>query len=90
MIDVIFRTEKDGEVIAIFPHTIENQAGNVLGYSRNGQHTQVEYQYSLDCTKPSNELEIAELKEELIGQGYELNVIKKRNYSLYQKALMQF
>jgi hypothetical protein len=90
MIDVMFRKEKDGEIIAIFPHTLENTKGDVLGYSRNGQHTQVDYQYVLASTTPIKEGEEEELKEELTSIGYELTVIKKRSISLYREALMRF
>jgi len=83
--DVIFRKEKDGDILAVFPYDIANFRGNCTCYAHIGQHSAMVWEY-LRGIKPAKELEYSDLYRELISIGYDLNVIKKRNYSKYLKA----
>lgn len=80
-IDVIFREETDGTVIAVFPHEVWDLQGNCTCYAHTGQHSACDYNYVLKETKPAKEFN--KLKTELEGIGYDLRVIKCRNYDKY-------
>jgi hypothetical protein len=83
-IDVMFRTEKEGNVLAYFPYEIHN--GYVATcYAHIGQHSACDHEYIIKETKPC--LEFKELKIELESIGYELNIIKKRNYNKFINAV---
>ena len=89
--DVIFRmdTKKDDrhEVIAVFPHDVSTPDGMVGIYVHIGQHGSGDYNVMLQRTRLATKKEYADLKRELEHQvGYNLNVIKKRNYDKYLKS----
>jgi len=90
--DVIFRKEKDGCIVAVFPYNIEGiymNYAHILYYSHIGQHCCGLYSYALKETKPATKREYSDLKYELESDGYNLNVIKRRNYNKYLKALSE-
>ena len=82
-VDVIFRTEKDGSTLAVFPYMIADSLGNCTCYSHIGQHSAMSWNYIYD-TKVCNDYE--ELLIELENIGYNLNIIKRRNYKKYIQA----
>lgn len=83
--DVIFRKEKDGSILAVFPYMVFNFRGNVVCYSHVGQHCEMNWDY-LRETKPINQNDAKDLFFELESIGYNLNIIKKRNYNKYLKV----
>ena len=87
--DVIFRVIKiDGitELTALFPHNVETHTGLVACYAHIGQHNTADYSYCVSKSRLATEAECADLKNELENHcGYNLNVVKKRNYNKYLK-----
>jgi hypothetical protein len=85
MEDVIFRFGKYG-VFALFPHNVEDSKGHVLSYTHVGQHSVADYDYCIRISKPATEEQYKQLEKELTSIGYELNIIKRRNYDKYLKS----
>lgn len=84
--DVIFRKEKDGNVIAVFPYVIYDNIGNVSCYSHIGQHSSMTWEYFF-ITKPCrNKHDFIDLYDELVSLGYNLNVIQKRHIKKYMSV----
>lgn len=84
--EVIFRKFEDGEVIALFPYNVENYNGDIVSYMHVGQHECVDYNHVVNKTKLiTNPEEYKELKNELENIGYNLKVIRKRNYDKFFK-----
>ncbi len=82
--DVIFRKAKeDNQIEAFFPYDIANMKGNITCYAHLGQHSSACYDYLLFRTIPAKEFEFNDLKKELESIGYNLNIIKKRNYTKF-------
>ena len=82
--DVTFRQYLDGQIIALFPHEVCDHHGNITSYMHLGQHSGADYGGVLMCTKPVKDIkEYNDLYRELESLGYDLNVIKRRNYSKY-------
>ena len=77
-IDVTFRIFK-GELIAFFPHTIENHIGNVMIYAHIGQHSCADYKSCVKHSRPALPNEYENLKKELENIGYNLNIVKRQN-----------
>ena len=80
--DVIFRKE-NGITLAVFPYEIHNKYSTPC-YAHVGQHSGCDYDYILKYTKPTDDYK--DLYDELISIGYDLNVIKRRNYDKYLKS----
>ena len=78
VIDVTFRIFK-GELIALFPHTIENFLGHVMIYAHFGQHSAADYKTCVKHSRPALPNEYENLKKELESIGYTLNIIKRQN-----------
>ena len=68
MTPVIFR-RFDGEVIAVFPATSWDRAGNMTCYAHVGQHGACSLEWYRD-TVPASLEESMELRAELVQQGY--------------------
>lgn len=81
---VIFRTDENGECLAVFPYEIADRQGNCTCYAHLGQHSACSYDYVLKETKPCKNY--VELKAELERIGYNLEVITRRDYDEYLKA----
>ena len=79
--DVIFREFK-GEILALFPYELWNYKGDVSCYAHIGQHGGADYNYIIQNSKCINEPHKLPLYLELERIGYNLNVIKRRNYNL--------
>jgi hypothetical protein len=80
---VIFRTFKDGEVIAIFPEECgTNEYWTCASYVHVGQHGSCDPDAVIQGTKLSTVEEYSDLKNELENCiGYNLEVIKRNRYS---------
>lgn len=76
---VIFRKEKDGTIIAIFPEEISNPTkGYLTYYAHIGQHGECDYHYILSKTKLAKPEEYKDLFKELESMGYNLKIVKKK------------
>ena len=86
-VDVLFRydTTKDfkGDIFAVFPYDVADYSGNVTIYHHVGQHSVGDYNVCLQTSRPATPAEYEDLKKELESIGYEVNVVKKRNYDKY-------
>ena len=82
---VIFRVEKDGTILAVFPYESHKDGYLVQCYTHIGQHCECVYHYLMYDTKPATPEQYVELKAELEWLGYNLKVIKgaQRN-KMYQ------
>ena len=85
--EVIFRKEKSGDykgtIYALFPYEVETYRGDVLYYQHIGQHSAADYFHCIRTSVPAKPGEYADLKRELEGIGYDLKIIKRRNYDKY-------
>jgi len=70
------RKVADGDVIALFPEQ-RWEGWCCSSYQHVGQHGGADYSYVVSVTRPATEAEIAPLKKELEGIGYELEVRKR-------------
>ena len=86
--DVIFRKEKDGEILALFPHSLWNFAGDVVCYVHMGQHGAAYYDECIRQSKPAKPEEYKNLFIELESLGYNLRVIKKQSGRKYSEAYL--
>lgn len=93
--DIIFRvntnkkdkgTVSENCVFAVFPHEVCDKSGNVTTYQHVGQHSGGDYQHCLTNSRPATEEECKSLKTEMESIGYNINVVKKRNYEKYIKS----
>lgn len=82
---VIFRFWK-GEIIALFPYIIASPQGHVLSYMHVGQHDGANYEAIIRNTRPATQTEILPLYQELESIGYNLQVVRRRNYNKYLAA----
>ena len=89
--EVIFRKVKSGSdkgtIEAFFPYAINDLKGSVTCYAHIGQHSGACWDYFLFKTVPAKEIDYMPLKSELESLGYNLKVIKKRNYKRYLTEL---
>jgi len=89
--DIIFRCDKSGDfkgvVFALFPHEVSDHKGNVNSYQHVGQHSGADYNGCVRNSRLATEEEYKDLKEEMESIGYNINVMKKRNYDKYLKDL---
>ena len=77
MTKVVFRTFKNGEVIALFPYEQE-QRGRCMSYMHVGQHSCADYNYCIGETRLATKDEYQPLYDELKSIGYDDLVIIKR------------
>ena len=78
--EVIFRVEKDGSILAVFPYISYSGYNYVTCYQHIGQHGEMDWDYMLK-TKPAAPEQYADLKAELESIGYNLKVIKRAQRS---------
>ena len=83
--EVVFRKFKDGQIIALFPHVPYNNSGLIDCYMHVGQHSGACYDGILGQTKLATPIEMLPLYTELESIGYNLLVIKRRNYDKFLK-----
>jgi hypothetical protein len=85
-VTVIFRVEKDGSILAVFPYEIWDNYGNVMCYAHIGQHSSCDYGSILEQTKPASPEQYQNLLSELKDIYQPENKIivrKRRNYDMY-------
>lgn len=73
---VVFRKFKDGQVVALFPKLIWNNAGDIASYMHVGQHAGAN-RCIVNDTKPATRQEYEELYKELKSIGYDLEIGKR-------------
>ena len=85
--EVVFRMFNN-EVLALFPYEIYNHTGLVNSYMHVGQHSGANYEHCIQSSfsRPATEEEYKDLKKELESLGYNLKVVKRRNYNKYLSA----
>jgi len=83
---IIFRVDKDNEIFALFPHEVSNNNGDVTCYQHIGQHSSADYTHCIKQSKIATPTQSLPLYQELISLGYNLEVIRKQNRSLYIKS----
>jgi len=81
---VIFRKFKD-EILAVFPYDVE-RSGSCTCYAHIGQHSSCDYDHVINTSKLAKEEDFKDLLSELKSIGYEVKIIKKRNYNKYLDA----
>ena len=88
--EVIFRvdTTKDFKetVFALLPYEVE-KSGSVTCYQHIGQHSSADYYWNIQRSKPATEDEYKDLKAEMEQLGYNLKLIKQRNYNKYLTSI---
>jgi hypothetical protein len=88
--DVAFRVDKTkdfkGTVFALFPHDVCDNEGHVTTYQHIGQHSSADYRYCISTSKKATAEQYADLKKELEGIGYNLNIRSKQHYDTYLEA----
>lgn len=82
---VLFRYWR-GEIIALFPYLIADYKGNVTSYMHIGQHGGANYSMIMSDSKPAIEGQYEDLFHELSSIGYNLEIVKRRNYDKYLDA----
>lgn len=88
--EVMFRVWR-GEIIALFPYIIASPDSSVSSYMHIGQHGAADDTMIIRRSKPAKEEYYAGLKAELEnGFGYNLKVIRKRDYKKFREAYKQF
>ena len=88
--EVVFRVYKSGfdkgEVLALFPYSIATDHF-VDCYQFCGQHGSADYDHCVNQTRLATEEEAAGMKKHLEEHyGYNLKVVKRRNYDKYLDA----
>ena len=81
--EVMFRRlkwEHGDNIMALFPYEIENHNGDVMSYMHIGQHGSANYNHCIDSTTLATPDEYKDLLKELETIGYNLKIVKRRNY----------
>lgn len=73
---VIFRKEKDGEILAVFPY-LSYRNYTIDCYAHLGQHQTCTWPYVQYRTKKANPEEYKHLYNELVSIGYQLRILHK-------------
>ena len=84
-VQVIFRRFKDGEILALFPYESTSGCDLVMSYQHIGQHSGADPLLVHD-TNPATPEQYANLKRELEGIGYSLEVKQRINWKRYNEA----
>lgn len=78
---VVFRVYKHGcgkgDVLALFPGEPSGVRNFVMCYQHVGQHGDADYHHCIRITRPATPAEYADLRRELEGIGYALDVRKR-------------
>ena len=82
---VVFRKFKEGDIIALFPYEIDSGTC-IMSYQHMGQHSGADYDSVIKCTKQAKQKEYRDLYTELVGIGYDLEIIKRQNRRKYLAA----
>jgi hypothetical protein len=75
---VVFRKWPKGDILALFPEIPADIDGyHCQSYEHIGQHGTADYALCIRKTRPAAPGEYADLKEELEGRGYRLDVVTR-------------
>ena len=79
---VVFRKFKQGgDILALFPEIPADMNGHCQSYQHIGQHGAADFYHCIHTlTVPAKPAEYADLKAELEGRGYNLQVIQRASY----------
>lgn len=83
---MLFRKDKDS-VFAIMPYEIVTYSGDVMLYTRIGQHSHGDYNTCILQSRPATMEEYTPLVTELQNIGYRVQIIKRRNHVKYIQKL---
>lgn len=75
-VKVIFRKDKEGNVIAFFPEARVNR-GNVMSYMHIGQHSEASYGFYME-TKNATKEEYSPLLQELTKVYHDCTLVVKK------------
>lgn len=73
---VVFRKEKEGDIVAVMPYPSTTMPGSLVVYQHVGQHSEGHIAW-YHGTHPAKPGEYARLKKELEGLGYRLKVRRR-------------
>jgi hypothetical protein len=85
--EMIFRTYKDGEVVALMPYECYDRSGHCMMAAMSG-HGGADYLGVMKKTKPSTEEELQPLKTVLKGM-YNIKTITRANPTKRTKAMLE-
>lgn len=77
---VVFR-KYEGKIYAVFPYEVDWN-GDTLSYA-DSEFRACQYDYLISHSKPAKPLEYKTMWMELINMGYDLKLIKKREFKYY-------
>lgn len=72
---VMFRKERDGGILAVFPYESWRHNRQITCYAHVGQHHSCIWEYVKNDTLPATQEEYKTLYQELVSLGYNLRVI---------------
>lgn len=72
---VLFRVYPEGDIIALFPDIPGTNGTDCESYQRVGQHGTAHFNGVCQETRKAHEQEYKRLYDELVGQGYILDVV---------------
>ena len=84
--EVVFRKEKTGKTIAVFPYVIWDLSGDMTCFSFHEGHGPICKIYMLKNTKPAKLEDCGDLEDCLQNDyGYNLHLIKKIDHKRYMQ-----
>jgi hypothetical protein len=84
---ILFRVDRENNVIAVFPYEVATLNGLVVTYEHAGQHGSGDLDGMIKESRPAKPSEYASLLRELRGQGYVVKVIQRANRERVRDAL---
>jgi hypothetical protein len=83
---VIFRTDREGSVFALFPELPSDALGNFCtAYQHVGQHCAADFQLCIANSRPAKAQEYHDLCEELERRGYHLEAYKRATAIMHER-----
>lgn len=85
-LEVMFRRDRDGNILAIFPHEAEYKIGRVAILTKHGSSVGA-YHFMIAETKPANveDKDVKELLQDIKDtyEGVKIVVVKRQNHNKY-------
>lgn len=81
----IFRRQRDGDIIALFPTIPADPQGHCLSYQRVGQHGAADPGHVMAHTRPAAPDEYASLMSELAGIGYVVRPVRRVTRRMHEQ-----
>ena len=83
---VIFRTDRDGNVFALFPELpADNHGVYSTCFQHVGQHSAADYYGCIATSRPATPAECADLAAELRQRGYGLEIRKRATCAMHRR-----